>query len=158
MDKKSLIIVKTDLYAQLTLIQTIYQKLMERAKELTADDVIRLESVAYQLHNLYNSVEELLKIVATYFENNITDTAQWHSVLLMRMTQNIPGIRPALLSSDTFLILNSLRGFRHFFRHAYGSSIEYEPLKINLEKAMKLLPMLEQDINFFWQQISGNES
>ncbi len=153
MDKNTLIIFKTDVNAQLKLIKTIEQKLNERARGLSPDDIIRLESIAYQIHNLYNATEDLLKIVATYFENNITDTAQWHSALLQRMTQNIPEIRPALLSPETFLILNGLRGFRHFFRHAYGTNIEYDQLQINLDKAMKLLPTLEQDIESFLEKL-----
>jgi uncharacterized protein YutE (UPF0331/DUF86 family) len=153
MDKNSLIILKSDLNAQLKLIKTIDQRLIDRAKGLVSDDIIRLESIAYQIHNLYNATEDLLKIVASYFENNITDTSQWHSALLQRMCQDIPEIRPALLSPETFLILNSLRGFRHFFRHAYGTSIEYEQLKINLDKALNLLPNLEKDLENFIEQL-----
>jgi uncharacterized protein YutE (UPF0331/DUF86 family) len=157
MDKNSLIILKTDINAQLQLLNRIEQKLVERAKVLTADDIIRLESIAYQIHNLYNATEDLLKIVATYFENNVTDTVQWHSALLRRMTQNIPEIRPSFLSEETYLILNSLRGFRHFFRHAYGTTIEYDQLKINLDKALKLLPNIQQDIENFIQQLIDNQ-
>ena len=95
----------------------------------------------------------MLKIVATYFENNITETAKFHIALLTRMTQTIPSIRPALISQETFSILNSLRGFRHFFRHAYGTPIEYEQLKNNLDKSLNLLPILEQDVNTFLEKI-----
>ncbi|MFM6399911.1 hypothetical protein [Planktothrix sp.] len=42
-----------------------------------------------------------------------------------------------------------MRGFRHFFRHAYGATIEYEQLKINLDKALKLKENLETDIHQF---------
>ena len=154
MDENTLIIFKTDLNAQMELIRKIHQTLNNRSIGLTADDMIRLESVAYHIHNLYSAVEELLKIVATYFENNITETAKFHIALLTRMTQNIPGIRPALISQETFLMLNSLRGFRHFFRHAYGTPIEYEQLKNNLDKSMNLLPSLEKDIDTFLNIIS----
>lgn len=155
MDKNTLIIFKTDLNSQLELLRTINQRLNDRGKNLTSDDIIRLESTAYQIHNLYNATEDLLKIVANYFENNITDATQWHSALLRRMNQDIPEIRPALISSETYLILNSLRGFRHFFRHAYGTIIEYEQLKINLDKALNLLPKLEQDIENFMLKITN---
>ena len=154
MDENTLIIFKTDINAQMELIKKIHQTLNNRSMGLTADDIIRLESVAYQIHNLYNAVEDLLKIVATYFENKITETAKFHIALLTRMTQTIPSIRPALISQETFLILNSLRGFRHFFRHAYGTPIEYEPLKNNLDKSINLLPILEQDVNTFLDKIS----
>ncbi len=155
MDKNTLILLTTDLQAQRQLINQIFQKLEQRAEGLTPDDLIRLESIAYQIHNLYTAIEDLLKIIATYFENNITNTAQWHANLLTRLSQNIPEIRPAFLSEETFLILNSLRGFRHFFRHAYGADIEYIQLKINLDKALKLREYLDKDCDKFLQQISA---
>lgn len=155
MDKNGLIILITDVNAQMDLIKTISERLKQRAMDLTADDIIRLESVAYQIHNLYNATEDLFKIIATYFENNISDTTRWHSALLQRMTQSIPEIRPALFSQKTYSILNSLRGFRHFFRHAYGSILEYEQLKINLDKAMNLYTLLETDVNNFIQELSS---
>jgi hypothetical protein len=154
MDKNTLIILRTDVKAQLELITAINQKLVKRSENLTGDNPILLESIAYQIHNLYGSTEDLLKIVAAYFENNITDTPQWHSALLRRMSQNIPEIRPFFISVSTYEILNSLRGFRHFFRHAYGVDLEYEQLKINLFKALALLPNLEKDIEIFLEKIN----
>ena len=69
------------------------------------------------------------------------------------MSQEIPGIRPRLLSQESYLLLNSLRGFRHFFRHAYGVPIDYEQLLINLNKALQLYPCLEQDLNQFFEAL-----
>ncbi len=65
------------------------------------------------------------------------------------MTQNITGIRPALLSEACYLLLNGLRGFRHFFRHAYNIPLEYPQLQINLEKALTLYFCLERDVDNF---------
>jgi hypothetical protein len=79
MEKNDLIILITDINAQMDLIKTISERLKQRATDLTADDIIHLESVAYQIHNLYNATEDLFKIIATYFENNIGDTSRWHS-------------------------------------------------------------------------------
>ncbi|MGK7933872.1 MAG: hypothetical protein AB4041_20920 [Microcystaceae cyanobacterium] len=154
MDPHILVIFKSDIQAQLNLVKRIDEQLNQRAEGLTSDDLIRLESVAYQMHNLYNATEELFKIIATYFENNIADTAKWHSLLLQRMSQKIEGVRPAVLSEETYLLLNSLRGFRHFFRHAYGTPLEYELLKPNLTKAIRLFSCLEADINQFMRQLS----
>jgi hypothetical protein len=156
MDERKLIVLTVDLEAQLQLIETIDRKLRDRAEGLTPNDDIRLESIAYQIHNLYGATEDLLKIVAIYFENNISDTQQWHSALLNRMRSPISGIRPALLSTETFALLNSLRGFRHFFRHAYGTNIEYGQLLFNLEKARKIFPHLEKDIREFIGQLTEN--
>ncbi|MBC6422836.1 MAG: hypothetical protein GDA43_17860 [Hormoscilla sp. SP5CHS1] len=157
MDKNALTILQTDIQGQMDLIDKIFAKLEERAIGLTPDEPAIMESVAYQIHNLYNAVEDLLKIVAAHFENQITDTARWHSVLLQRMTQDIPGIRPRLLSESSYLNLNNLRGFRHFFRHAYGVNIDYEQLAMNLDKARLLDPSLTQDVENFLKQVTEIE-
>lgn len=52
MDKDTLILLKTDLNAQRRLINNIAQKIQQRSEGLTSDDLIRLESIAYQIHNL----------------------------------------------------------------------------------------------------------
>lgn len=149
MDKNDLVVLTADIKAQMSLVKTISAKLEDRAVGLDPEDSVRMESVAYQIHNFYNAVEDLLKIVATYFENQITDTTRWHTKLLQRMTEEISGVRPSLLSQESYLLLNSLRGFRHFFRHAYGTPIEHAQLQINLDKAYRLLPCLEQDVENF---------
>lgn len=149
MDEGYLSVLTADIQAQMSLIRLISVKVEERAKEFSPDDLVRMESIAYQIHNLYNAVEDLLKLIAAHFENQITDTARWHTALLQRMTQVVAGIRPALLSQETYLSLNALRGFRHFFRHAYGVPIEYPQLKINLDKAQSLMPCLEKDVERF---------
>lgn len=149
MDSNRFILLKVDLEGQINTIDKIHQKMIKRAAKLQVDDDAILESIAYQIHNLYCAAEDLLKIVASCFENNISSSSQWHSLLLQRMTVEIPGIRPALLSADSYGILNSLRGFRHFFRHAYGASIDYDPLKINLDKALNLRESLGRDVHFF---------
>ncbi len=157
MDDNKLILLKVDLNAQMSEIRAIYQKIIDRSKKLQSEDQIILESIAYQIHNLYCATEDLLKIVARYFENNISDSSQWHSLLLQRMAADIPNIRPAFLTSKTYLLLNSLRGFRHFFRHAYGAAIEYDQLKSNLDKSLNLLANLESDLNQFIAKFSNQE-
>lgn len=88
MDKNALIVLNADLRTQMAVVKAIAERLEERARGLQADDPVRLESVAYQIHNFYNAIEDLLKIMAAHFENQISDTARWHTVLLQRMTQD----------------------------------------------------------------------
>jgi len=126
MDKDILVVLASDVEAHMTLIDEIYGKIDLRAADLDAGDAVRLESAAYQLHNLYNAIEDLLTLVATAFENQIADTSSWHIRPLRRMTHSIRGVRPALLSEETYALLDGLRSFRQFFRHAYAASIDYE--------------------------------
>lgn len=154
MDSPQLALLKVDLASQKTTIEQVFLSLQSRAQNLDPDNIEKLESVAYQIHNFYCSVEELLKIVANHFENNILDSSKWHSLLLKRMTQTVEGIRPALLSLESYELLNGLRAFRHFFRHAYGVSLDFHQLKANLERVVKLKPLLDQEIELFLHQLS----
>ena len=153
MDTRQLAVFTADVQSQMQLIQRVAELLELRAEALQREDAARLESVAYQIHNFYNAVEDLLKTIAVQFENQIADTSRWHQLILQRMTQEIAGVRPAFLSQSSFTGLNALRGFRHFFRHAYGVAIDYDQLMANLNRFREVLPLLKQDVERFLQQL-----
>ncbi len=156
MDARQLAVFTADVRSQMHLIQRVGQLLELRATGLQQDDVVRMESVAYQIHNFYNAVEDLLQTIALQFENQVTDSSRWHQLSLQRMTQEIETVRPAFLSTDSFEALNALRGFRHFFRHAYGVPIDYDQLTANLNRVRTVLPSLQQDVERFLHQLQGN--
>lgn len=157
MDARSLIILRTDVYAQMAVIEDVYTAMLDRAQDLDPNDLRQLESVAYQIHNLYNAVEDLLKLIATHFENHIVDAERWHSALLRRMAQPIPGVRPAFLTQESATVLDALRGFRHFFRHAYVATIEYDQLVINFNKAQQVNDLLRENVNQFFAALGSTE-
>lgn len=63
MNKNALTVFKADIQAQMALVNRILTLVEERATGLTPNDPIRLESVAYQIHNLYNAIEDLLQLI-----------------------------------------------------------------------------------------------
>ncbi len=155
MDEKALAVLRADVLGQMNLIDLIFDKVADRATGLMPDNEVQLESAAYQLHNLYNALEDLFKLVAFHFENQLQDPSKWHIEMLQRMAQEIPGIRPALITHDAFVLLNSLRSFRHFFRHAYNTPIDYAQLGINLDRARQLRQPLERDVANFLSKFNG---
>lgn len=146
MEKAKLALLRSELKAQLREIETIYAKVEERR---SGKDKAHLESLAYQLHNLYCAFEDLFKIVAAFFENQIEDKIRYHLELLKRMTINIEGIRPALLSQESYQLLDTLRAFRHFFRHAYTYELDERKIMVVLEDALKLKTIYQKDIDLF---------
>lgn len=157
MDAKEVMIFTTDLTTQMVVIDEVFINLEDRAQNFNADDVRQLESIAYQIHNIYNAIEDLLRLVAAHFENQISDAARWQSALLQRMTQPVPGVRPALLTKDTFRLLNALRGFRHVFRHAYIATVDPVQLQSNLHKARQAYQLLHNDVSHFLAQLQTAE-
>lgn len=101
MDEVRLNLLRAELEHQLRQIEHVYLALEERAAQAAPGAIAYLESEAYQLHNFYSAVEDLLQLVAAAFENSIADLSRWHSQLIRRMTLEIEGVRPALLSEET---------------------------------------------------------
>jgi len=108
---------KAEIAADLKAIAEIYDALTEYDTRLTGDE--RVIVLAYYLHNLYCAFESIFQRVASVFGNQIADRSGWHAGLLRRMTLDIEGVRPRLLSDQSYDCLDELRRFRHLFRSAY---------------------------------------
>ncbi len=146
MEKDGLAILKAEIKAQTKELDNVYVKIEERKREKGKAAV---ESIGFQLHNLYCAFEDLFKIVAETFENHIQDKSRYHVELLKRMTLAIEGVRPPLLSQESFVLLDNLRSFRHLFRHAYSYELDERKVRIVLEDASKLSDVYRRDINAF---------
>jgi len=146
MEKERIAILKAELEAQAGEIEKIYARLDERSKK---KGKAAAESIGYQLHNLYCAFEDLFEIVARTFENNIHDKGRYHLELLKRMTIAIQGVRPSLLSEEVFVLLDNLRSFRHFFRHAYSYDLDERKVRIVLADSMKLRHIYQKDLSAF---------
>lgn len=131
-------------------IEHIFIKIEQRR---TGEGAVNLESLAYQLHNLYCAFEDLFKIIAQFFENHIEDKSKYHRELLWRMKISIEGIRPALLSKTSYKLLDSLRAFRHVFRHAYSYELDQQKVAIIVEDVLKLKDLYQKELDHFLKQL-----
>ncbi len=137
-----------DLYGQ---IDQIYARIEERHSEF-GNRTESLDSMGYQLHNLYCAFEQVFEIIAQFFENNIAGE-RYHTDLLRRMRLTIEGIRPACISEEAFTLLDELRRFRHFFRHAYLSELDFEKLAHLVEIAEKVRVVFQRDRQQFFEKL-----
>lgn len=152
MEEERLSLLRASIAAQREEIERIFTKIEERRR---GEGEAHLESLAYQLHNLYCAFEDLFKIVADFFENRIEERARYHRELLWRMKVPIEGVRPALLSEESFRLLDSLQAFRHVFRHAYSYGIDPKKLTLVVEDALKLKELYQGEIERFLGRLQG---
>jgi len=132
--KERIAILKSEIdrdYKRLTVLFHRFDK--SYSEFLSSDEYSKLVESAYYVSQIYSGFESIFKNIARTFENNIEQDT-WHKSLLERISLDIEGIRPALLSEESFQCLNELRAFRHFFRHAYGIDIHKEKFKIVADK------------------------
>ena len=115
-----------------------------------------LEACAFQLSRLYNVVEQMALRIAKAFENNIDDEHGWQMELLRRLSLEIPGVRPALLSPELLSDLQDLRGFRHVVRHAYDLTLKKEKMAPLLDAAQRTAQRLPASCESFFSIVSKN--
>lgn len=69
--------------------------------------------------------------------------------LLSRLYMEIPSIRPRVLSEKSFLLLDKIRTFRHFIRHAYDCELKEKELQDIQQKLTIGYPSLKKDFEEF---------
>lgn len=131
----------------LEIYASLGQKIDPLRSDLSNEDLTN--SLAYKIHNLYSAYEDMFKLIAGVFENQIEDFSRFHAGLLKRMFIAIEGIRPNLLSESSYKLLDELRGFRHVFRHAYSYKLDAERIIKIAEKSLKLKNIFIEDFEKF---------
>jgi hypothetical protein len=138
---------KADITADLKAITEIWVAIDRYGPMPTGDE--QLIVVAYYLHNLYCAFESIFHRIAEVFENQISTRTGWHAELLRRMTLDIEGVRPRLLSEEAYDSLDELRRFRHLFRSAYRLHLDAERLALVYKKTQVLKQVYHADIERF---------
>jgi uncharacterized protein YutE (UPF0331/DUF86 family) len=157
--KKRLALFLAEFEHQVSEIDSIYAKIEKRLDFLESKEVSTemVESTGYWLHNLYCAFEDLFKVVAGFWENDVGTDESFHIHLLKRMQVRIKGIRPALLSKDSFENLNELRGFRHVFRHAYSYGLDDQRVLTLLRHVLSKKDIIMKDFRKFQDDIASIE-
>lgn len=145
--KDRLLILRADIQADLQAIADIYTALDQHRPKLTDEDEGIV--VAYYLHNLYSAFESIFQRIAEVFGNHISERAGWHADLLRRMKLEVEGLRPRVISDETYDCLDELRRFRHLFRGAYRLHLDPERLIVVRTKAMRLRGVYQADLERF---------
>jgi hypothetical protein len=127
----------------------LIHRILEDIRLIAPDNREKVSHLGYLLHNLYCALEDIFKEVAQTFENRVEDPSRYHRELLKRMHCEIPQIRPSLLTSQSYAILNEMRGFRHVFRHAYDYELSADRLAQLKQKVLDGWAVIERDVDNF---------
>lgn len=76
-----------------------------------------LSSLALNLHSFYNGLERVFEAIARRLDGSFPSGERWHRSLLKQMSQEVRGIRPAVLSFETAQKLDEFLAFRHRVRN-----------------------------------------
>lgn len=90
---------------------------MKRSKQ-TEDDYY-LDGVALNLHGFYSGIERIFELIAAAIDDIVPKGENWHKTLLKQMSEEMPEVRPAVISDSVRMSLDEYRGFRHIVRNVY---------------------------------------
>jgi hypothetical protein len=82
-------------------------------------DDFYLDSVALNLHGFYSGIERIFERLAETLDGSLPKGENWYQALLVQMSKEVPGIRPAVISQQSLKRLDEYRGFRHVVRNVY---------------------------------------
>ena len=120
----------------------------ESSKQMTdATNWIFIQGFASAIEKIYTGCERVLELVAKQVDMDpIPKSNDWHRQLLLRMKNELSGVRPAVLSASTYKTLNDFRSFRHRQRNSYGSDLDSVRVMELAKEAVKLPKMLKADL------------
>jgi hypothetical protein len=140
-----------EILSQIRVLTELHDYLLQ----ILADDVSREGKnrknglvVAGLLENYYTAAETVMFRIAQTFGNSI-DGERWHADLLHRLTIEVNGIRPRVLTDDSYSDLDELRRFRHFKRYYYRIEYDWDKLDFLIRKLQQLHPRFVHELNAF---------
>jgi len=108
-----------------------------------------LDSVAINLHGVYNGIERIFEWIAREVDGGVPAGPYWHRDLLMQMTLEVKSLRPAVIRSQTAHDLEEYLRFRHLVRNLYTWNFEAGKLAALVVGLPRTLTELETDLERF---------
>ena len=103
-------------------------------------------AIAYRGSQFYSACESALVRLLTAIDQDVLDAGAWHARVLADAALEVPGLRPAWIGADTQALLDDLRRFRHFLRHAYAVALDPRRLASRCADVAAVAPLVERDL------------
>ena len=114
-----------------------------------------LRAMASILHEFYNGVERIFERIAVGLGEGLSQGSYWHVDLLTQMATSREGARPALIDEPLRARLKDYLDFRHFFRHAYGYTLEWSQMRWKAENLSDTLTVLRDQLGAFFEAMGS---
>ena len=120
-----------------------------RRWQKTSGDEDYLGSVAFDLQGFYQGVERVFATIAKSIDGSVPTGDKWHKMLLEQMANEVPGIRPAVISLDTKEALDNFRMFRHLAHNIYTFNLDPRRIKTLIEQLSGAVALVCRDLSGF---------
>lgn len=137
-------------------LESVARLVEEHSAAPRADDTYSLRSRASILHDFYTGVERSFVRIADELNGGVPAGQAWHRRLLDDMAIELPGVRPAVLSSGCVRELDEYLRFRHLFRNVYGFTLDPERMRPLEEHLPIVAGRVTGELRRFAEWLSGS--
>jgi hypothetical protein len=138
------------IHQELEELQRVLSRIQEGwERSRRSNDDYYLDSVALNLHGLYSGFERVFTHIAETIDGDLPRGEDWHKLLLGQMKNEFPGIRPAVISTETAEVLDELRKFRHVVRNVYTHRLDPVRLGKLVKDSSKIFAQLNAELLAF---------
>ena len=129
--------------AVLELVVVRVERAVQARDQHSVEQDLLLDAVALNLHDFYSGLERIFAHIASSIDQSVPTGPEWHRELLRQMTIELPGLRPAVLTSELAAEIDEFLRFRHVVRHNYAFALEPE----RVERLASRLRPLYRDVS-----------
>ena len=133
---------KDKIEAEYENIDRLILELPEKEK-LPFLEFLQLAGVATILHNFYNGIENIIKLILNEKDIPLPEGGSWHKELLELAEEK------GIITKSTREQVGEYLSFRHFFSHAYALDLYAERLEPLVENIKKVYAYFKNDISDF---------
>lgn len=131
-------------------IETLKRKKQRIQEEKDPENIdSHIKAIALTIHSIYSGYEKIIEMLIKGLDGDLPAAIEYHSALLKRATYEVPDIRPAIISEETFIILNALRAYRHKLRRIYTYLISHKKILNMTEDTIRSFNLFEKDWGVF---------
>lgn len=112
-------------------------------------DEFYIDSIALNLHGFYSGFERIFAQIAETVDGNLPRGENGHELLLRQMANEVPGVRPAVISTETRNLLNEHRRFRHVVRNVYTHHFDPDRIGKLVNDAIVAFERLKAELSAF---------
>lgn len=149
----------TLLHEELEELARVVERTLEgwQRAQRSGDDFY-IDGVALNLHGFYNGLERVFERIAVTIDGQLPQGANWHQVLLEQMHQERTGVRPAVISEETYLALGEYRGFRHVVRNVYTFRFDQARMRPLVDGLADVFHQAQAELLAFAQFLSDDSN
>ena len=130
--------------------ESIKRKLLRLKKEKDPENIdSHIKAIAGSLHSIYSGYENIIERMVRAIDGDIPSGKDYHLMLLKRALNPIEGVRPYIISIETFRLLDELRTYRHKFRNIYLYLLSSKRITELAHTGLDSFQHFEKDINAF---------